>query len=498
MKLRKFVSIALVSLSFIIVASACSTLQGGKPSAVISSPPSGSTYHEGDDVAIQSTSGDQAGVVRVELTIDGVVTRNDTPPSPQTSFTIIETWKAAQGPHTVIVRAYNAAGAASDPAAISISVSVPAAGSTSVPTQAPPPTAVAQQPTAIPPTEVPPTTAPADCTNNAAFVADVTVPDGTLWAPGQAFNKIWRVKNTGTCAWTSAYDFAFVTGEAMATTTAIAVPSTAPGATADLLVAMAAPTTVGAHSGQWKLRTVADSFFGGPMTVSIKVINPSAPPAQPPAQPAAQPPASSGGCTGTPVISSFFVSAPTAVSNAAITVDAGTTVQLGWGQVMNADSVEVDHGIGDVAAPGSATDTPGSSTTYTLSAHCGSNTKTAQVSVTVSAGSPLHLVTVAPPVYHLLIFKVTSASVSKTCDPGNIKTNFAGTITANGSGNVTYRWEDDNGSRGGTYSLSFGAAGTQSTMSTYRVHAGSGTIYIHVLTPNDLQSGGKTFNPTCP
>jgi hypothetical protein len=435
-------SLGLLAFVLLLVISACVP---GKPASVISSPPSGSQYNEGDQVAVQSTSADAAGITRVELTIDGAVVRSDTPPSPQTNFSIIQTWKATAGPHTIIVRAYNAAGVSSDPAAIAISVGAAAAATSTIPptvatgslTGQVTFTGISSQPApnvkvalvdapaistttgndgryalsnipagahvvsastntgssnpvnvnipaggsttadlsilAAQPTS-PPATAPAAgaCTNNVAFVADVTVPDGTSWAPGQAFNKIWRVKNTGTCAWTTAYDFAFAGGEAMATTTAIAVPDTAPGATADLLVAMVAPATPGPHAGQWKLRNVGDAFFGGAMTIKINVIDTSAPP------PVVPPPAT--GCTGTPNIASFTASATT--------INAGQSTTLNWGAVTGADSVEIDNGIGGVPAPGSATVSPGANTTYTMIARCGSNTKTAQVTINVQVLAP--------------------------------------------------------------------------------------------------------------
>jgi hypothetical protein len=56
-------------------------------------------------------------ITRVELLVDGDVVRTDPSPSPQVSFTLIQTWKATPGTHTLGVRAYNTSGAASDPAA---------------------------------------------------------------------------------------------------------------------------------------------------------------------------------------------------------------------------------------------------------------------------------------------------------------------------------------------------------------------------------------------
>jgi hypothetical protein len=50
---------------------------------------------------------------------------------------------------------------------------------------------------------------------------------------------------------------------------------------------------------------------------------------------------------------------------------------LQWDAVTNADIFEVDPGIGGQPAPGSVSVSPGSTTTYTATAHCGGNTRTA-------------------------------------------------------------------------------------------------------------------------
>ena len=72
------------------------------------------------------------------------------------------------------------------------------------PTKTPiPPTA-----TPVPPTNTPVPTAITYC-DWAAFITDVTVPDGTQFAPGEVFTKTWRLKNIGTCTWTPDYDIAF-------------------------------------------------------------------------------------------------------------------------------------------------------------------------------------------------------------------------------------------------------------------------------------------------
>ena len=47
------------------------------------------------------------------------------------------------------------------------------------------------------------------------FVSDLTAPDGATFAPGTAFTKTWRLKNIGTCTWTTAYHLVWVGGDTL-------------------------------------------------------------------------------------------------------------------------------------------------------------------------------------------------------------------------------------------------------------------------------------------
>jgi len=98
--------------------------QAAKPKTTIQSPATGAQFREGDDVIVQSISTDPVGVVRVELIVDGAVVRPDVPPiaAGQTSFTLVQKWKATAGTHTLSVRAFNAAGGASELALVTITV----------------------------------------------------------------------------------------------------------------------------------------------------------------------------------------------------------------------------------------------------------------------------------------------------------------------------------------------------------------------------------------
>lgn len=344
-------------------ATGCSVVSASvaKPTVVITSPASNSQFHDGEQVAVQSTSNDLAGVAKVDLMVDGTVVRTDASPQPQVSFTVIQTWKATAGQHTLTVRATNAANGVSEPASVSILVLASSVTST--------PTPAAAAATATP--------AAARACLNSTFVTDVTVPDGTALAGGQVFNKIWRVRNSGTCAWSTSDELVFVSGEAMTGGTVVAVPATAPGATADLLVPMTAPVATGGHSGVWRMRGNSGAFFGTTLTVAVNVITPA-------------PTAAS--CPFTPIIHGFSASSTS--------ITPGQSVTLNWGFVEGAQSAEIDNGVGGVATPGSTTVSPGSTTTYTLMARCNEKAVTAQVTINVASATatPTSTATATPTV----------------------------------------------------------------------------------------------------
>ncbi len=146
---------------------------------------------------------------------------------PQTTFAAVQTWQAIQGQHTIAVHAVstgNRVVASQDitvntmpavalvptppaptlptatavisvvPTATAVISLVPTATATMVLEPSPLPTQVPPQPTAV------------ACSDDAAFVADLTVPNGTAMFPGQMYDKVWRVANTGSCTWSRILD----------------------------------------------------------------------------------------------------------------------------------------------------------------------------------------------------------------------------------------------------------------------------------------------------
>ncbi len=187
----------------------------------------------------------------------------------------------------------------------------PTAAPTSAPTVAAPTAPAAANTTPAPATA---------CTNVASFVTDVSLPDNSSVTPGQAMSKIWRLRNRGTCAWGAGYTFSFVGGQAMTSTTSVAVPDTAPAATADIQVPMTAPTTPGTYRGYWQMHDSSGKAFGPQVWALIKS-------AAPAAAPTVAPP-SSGGSAATCVNAARFVTDLTVPDNTVMS--AGQTFSKTW------------------------------------------------------------------------------------------------------------------------------------------------------------------------
>jgi len=122
----------------------------------------------------------------------------------------------------------------------------------------------------------PVSTAPlGDACNNSAYIADVTIPDGTVLSPGEDFDKIWRVQNTGTCTWDDGYKLVFIAGDRALDPVSFEITRTEDfvdaGETADLGVDLTAPIAEGSYAATWKMQTDAGVFFGTPLTVVIEV-----------------------------------------------------------------------------------------------------------------------------------------------------------------------------------------------------------------------------------
>ena len=112
----------------------------------------------------------------------------------------------------------------------------------------------------------------AECTADAVFVADVTVPDGTEFTAGEAIDKTWRFRNSGTCTWATGYGLVFAGGEQMGAPEVQTVPMTAPGEAADITVSMIAPGIPGDYTGVWQMSDAGGALFGARASINVRVV----------------------------------------------------------------------------------------------------------------------------------------------------------------------------------------------------------------------------------
>lgn len=120
------------------------------------------------------------------------------------------------------------------------------------------------------------TSALGDACNNAVFEGDVTIPDGTVVKGGDDFQKIWALRNTGTCTWDDGYTFVYIAGskpdldpynfEFKKSTDFVAG-----GAAINMAINLTAPCAPGKYEGHWRMRNDQGYYFGTIVSVYIEV-----------------------------------------------------------------------------------------------------------------------------------------------------------------------------------------------------------------------------------
>ena len=214
------------------------------------------------------------------------------------------------------------------------------------------------RPTSTPRPVVVVTPTPSSCIDGMAWVADLSYDDKNMTAPpvvqpGQPFKKGWRVKNTGTCTWSTAYKLVYAYGNtpaaSMSGQPAPVMQPVPPGGTYDFYVNLVAPLQPGVYQGFWQMQNAAGKSFGQTVYVGIQV------PAPP--QPTAAP-------TRTPAPGISFTVDRT-------NINAGECVTFSW-NVTNVKAVYFyPNGTSDwqnygVAGQGSSVQCPTQTTTYDL------------------------------------------------------------------------------------------------------------------------------------
>jgi len=132
----------------------------------------------------------------------------------------------------------------------------------------------------------PPTPAPTPekCIDGSELVRDLNYETNDLedlpeLAPGEKFQKGWRLRNTGTCTWTSAYFASYVRGNTpsaqMGGQPTSIVGEVKTGQTYDLWVNLQAPQDPGEYVAYWQMHNNAQTAFGETFVVGIEVPGPT-------------------------------------------------------------------------------------------------------------------------------------------------------------------------------------------------------------------------------
>jgi len=286
---RHPIPIAAVVSTLVLLMTACTLSKpsvSAPPPVRIVAPADGSTVLLGDTIAISAILDDDRGIAWAQLWVDNLPEGNIVVPT--TTVTHLRQdfpWTPnAVRQYTIKVVALNHAGSQIETEPITLYVSGDAsARQTSIAVQLATatrnPFAVATSGPTLTFTPVSPATltpgimTPVPCFDHAAYVADVTVPDGTQFTKGTAFSKVWRLRNTGTCTWDTRYQLVFVGGSQLNAPGAVAVPQVVgPGGTVDITVPMVAPDAMGTYRSQWQMRNPdCNNLFGSVVYALIEV-----------------------------------------------------------------------------------------------------------------------------------------------------------------------------------------------------------------------------------
>ena len=136
-----------------------------------------------------------------------------------------------------------------------------------------PPTLVAtvvNTPTVNPITPMP-TAADINCNSYLTYLDDVTVPDGSIFVPGDEIVKTWAVRNDGDCTWSDKFSLRYIDGSAMEADSRQSLPALEPGEEGEVTVVFTAPQNAGSYYSGWQAYDAQGNAFGDNIYIEIYV-----------------------------------------------------------------------------------------------------------------------------------------------------------------------------------------------------------------------------------
>lgn len=109
------------------------------------------------------------------------------------------------------------------------------------------------------------------CTDNLAFVDDLTIPDGTVVVAGSTLDKQWEVENSGTCNWEEGYQIRLISGEDLGAGSEQALVPARAGSRTTIRIVFTAPDDPGDYRSAWQAFNPQGVAFGDPFFIDFSV-----------------------------------------------------------------------------------------------------------------------------------------------------------------------------------------------------------------------------------
>ena len=107
-------------------------------------------------------------------------------------------------------------------------------------------------------------------TEDARFVADTSVPDGTVLAAGESFDKGWLLYNSGINAWGAGWSVRHISGRAFGLTSAL-LSATNHCRSLNFVARLHAPKSTGSYRGIWRIFDPSGQAIGDRFTLVVTV-----------------------------------------------------------------------------------------------------------------------------------------------------------------------------------------------------------------------------------
>lgn len=109
---------------------------------------------------------------------------------------------------------------------------------------------------------------------NSSFEEDVTVPDGQIVKGGETLQKIWKIRNIGSCTWDEGFRLVNIGGDPAVGVTNFEFQSkdaVAGGAAINIGIWFTAPCAAGQYESHWRMQDDGGNYFGTYLSLYIEV-----------------------------------------------------------------------------------------------------------------------------------------------------------------------------------------------------------------------------------